>query len=421
MNEFIGWCKARGYKFDGLEITCPPGNCGNGIYSTTTFRAGRPIITLPEYDMINSALVVDLPFYRKKMAKFTEKLKPMEILTMFFCFEDFETSAWSPYLKVLPKEFDTPAFKGIDYDVNTLPLSIRKFWVDQKKEISEISEKVGDHYEVRKKIVFQLRRLFPELTHDKILWAWHVVNTRCIFVENEEHDNVDNSDGDTIAVIPYVDMLNHDPQKYQGVAIHEKRNGRYVVQAKRQIMEGEQVFVCYGAHDNARLLVEYGFTLPNNLGAKVLIPQEVLLTLAKIAGIAVTREHEMVLEEVGLPSHLYATDEGPSWSLRTNVRVMLLEHWQMANGRWKKIIYSHDPIDEEVDQKIDEKLEIMLKELRNGVVEKTKKMPKDVQWMWEEQVKVCDVAIESFGTNDSSQKPRSPVEKGEDKEKGSEE
>lgn len=382
MNEFINWCKARGYKFDGLEIICPPGNCGNGIYATTGFRTGRPIITLPEHDMINSALIVDLPFYRKKLAKVNQKLKPIEILTMFFSFEDLEQSAWSPYLKVLPKTFDTPAFKGIDYDVNTLPLSIRKYWVDQKKEIEEVSEK--------------LRRLFPELAHDKILWAWHIVNTRCIFVENEEHDNVDNTDGDTIAVIPYVDMLNHDPEKYQGVALHEKRNRRYVVQAKRQIQEGEQIFVCYGAHDNARLLVEYGFTLPKNLGAKVIVPQEVLLTLAKIAGLQVTREHEMVLEEVGLPSHLYATDEGPSWSLRTNVRVMLLEHWQMANGRWKKIIYSHDPIDEEVDQRIDEKLDIMLKELRNGVVEKMKKMPIEVKWMWEEQVNVCNVAVESL-------------------------
>ena len=142
MDEFIKWCKGRGYSFDGLEITCPPGNCGNGIYATRSFRSGLPIITLPEYDMINSALVLDLPFYRKKMANVNEKLKPMEILTMFFCFEDFEQSAWSPYLKVLPKEFDTPAFKRIDYDVNTLPLSIRKYWIDQKKEISDISEKV---------------------------------------------------------------------------------------------------------------------------------------------------------------------------------------------------------------------------------------------------------------------------------------
>uniref|UniRef100_A0A8R1I267 SET domain-containing protein n=1 Tax=Caenorhabditis japonica TaxID=281687 RepID=A0A8R1I267_CAEJA len=288
-------------------------------------------------------------------------------------------------MKILPKVFDTPAFKGTEYDTATLPLSIRKYWVDQKKEISEISEK--------------LMKLFPELQYDKILWAWHVTNTRCIFVENEEHDNVDNSDGDTIAVIPFVDMLNHDPIKFQGVALHEKLNGRYVVQAKRQIMGGEQVFVCYGPHDNTRLLVEYGFTLPENLNTKVLIPQEVLITLAKIAGIEVTKEHERVLTEVGLPSHLYATDEGPSWSLKNNVRVMLLEHWQMANGRWKKIIYSHDPIEDDVAAKIDEKLKIMLKELREGVAEKTKKMPSEVQWMWEEQVKVCDAAIAHFDKN----------------------
>lgn len=60
---------------------------------------------------------------------------------------------------------------------------------------------------------------------------------------------------------------------FQGVALHEKVNGRYIVQAKRQIMQGEEVYVCYGPHDNARLLVEYGFTLPVNMNAKVLIPQ----------------------------------------------------------------------------------------------------------------------------------------------------
>ncbi|CAI2322564.1 unnamed protein product [Caenorhabditis sp. 36 PRJEB53466] len=387
MNEFLSWCKARGYQFDGFEITCPPGNCGNGIYARKDVRVGKPFIIIPETDMINAALVVDLPFYRKILTKIDQKLKPMEILTLFFAFEDMEQSAWSPYLKVLPKTFDTPAFKGTEYDTASLPLSIRSYWINQKKEIADISEK--------------LLKWYPELSRDKILWAWHVVNTRCIFVENEEHNNVDNTDGDTIAVIPFVDMLNHDPDKFQGVALHEKPNGRYVVQAKRQIMEGDQVFVCYGPHDNARLLVEYGFTLPENLNAKVLIPQEVLITLAKIAGIKVTREHERVLEEVGLASHLYATDEGPSWSLRTNVRVLLLEHWQIANGRWKKIIYSHEPIEEEVGKQIDEKLVIMLTELRNGVFEKTKNMPQDVQWMWKDQLKVCETAVASF--NDETQ------------------
>lgn len=142
MDDFLHWCTARGYRFDGLEITKPPGNCGHGIFATADFRCGKAIIVIPETDMINAGLVVDLPFYRKLLANVELKLKPMEILTLFFSFEDPENSAWSPYLKVLPKDFDTPAYKGIDYDTNTLPLSIRKYWVDQKKEISEITEKV---------------------------------------------------------------------------------------------------------------------------------------------------------------------------------------------------------------------------------------------------------------------------------------
>ncbi|CAI5438590.1 unnamed protein product [Caenorhabditis angaria] len=382
MEEFVKWAKGRGYQFDGLEITKPPGNCGNGIYATRNFRPENIMISIPEYDMITAGLVIDLPFYRKLTKNIEEKMKPMEILTMFFCFEDLEKSAWSPYLKVLPQTFDTPAFQKIDYNLQELPLEIRKYWIDQKLEIEQITTK--------------LLRLFPELTADKILWAWHVVNTRCIFVENIEHDKVDNSDGDTIAVIPFVDMLNHDPTEFQGIALHEKVNGQYVVRAKKSVSEGDQIFVCYGPHSNTRLLIEYGFTVPGNMNTKVLIPKEVLVTLAKIAEIKVTREHEMILDEVGLPSHLYATDEGPSWALKNNIRILLLEHWQMANSRWKKIIYSHDPIEEEVENIIEEKLKIILTELKNGIVEKAKKMPKTVSWMWEDQIRVCETAIKSL-------------------------
>jgi hypothetical protein len=28
--------------------------------------------------------------------------------------------------------------------------------------------------------------------------------------------------------------------------------------------KGEQVFICYGSHSNAKLLTEYGFVIPNN-------------------------------------------------------------------------------------------------------------------------------------------------------------
>lgn len=49
------------------------------------------------------------------------------------------------------------------------------------------------------------------LSKERFLWAWHVVNTRCIYVENKHDPLLDNSSGDTIVVVPFVDLLNHSP------------------------------------------------------------------------------------------------------------------------------------------------------------------------------------------------------------------
>lgn len=91
---------------------------------------------------------------------------------------------------------------------------------------------------------------------------------------------------DTIAVIPFVDMLNHDPSAqvcwqwmlprltvnlapFQCLATFERYKNKYVVRASHYVHDDQQVTVCYGPHDNARLWIEYGFTLPNNPNGKV--------------------------------------------------------------------------------------------------------------------------------------------------------
>ena len=59
-------------------------------------------------------------------------------------------------------------------------------------------------------ITLQLSKIDALLDENRLNWAWHLVNTRCIFYESAEHALVDSATGgDTIAVIPMLDFLNH--------------------------------------------------------------------------------------------------------------------------------------------------------------------------------------------------------------------
>ncbi|CAJ0561438.1 unnamed protein product, partial [Mesorhabditis spiculigera] len=49
-----------------------------------------------------------------------------------------------------------------------------------------------------------------------------------------------------------------------------------------------------------------------------------LVALAMKAGVEVSDRHVKALEEAAQPSTIYASDEGPSWSLRTNMQILLM-------------------------------------------------------------------------------------------------
>jgi hypothetical protein len=53
----------------------------------------------------------------------------------------------------------------------------------------------------------------------------------------------------------------------------DRKSHSYIVRAEhRTLMAGQQLFVCYGAHDNAQLWIEYGFRVDENPFNRVNIP-----------------------------------------------------------------------------------------------------------------------------------------------------
>jgi len=59
---------------------------------------------------------------------------------------------------------------------------------------------------------------------------------------------------------PFIDLINHSDD---GCDIGETQAG-FFVKADRAYDQGTEISICYGAHNNDFLLVEYGFTLASN-------------------------------------------------------------------------------------------------------------------------------------------------------------
>ncbi|KHJ85261.1 hypothetical protein OESDEN_15016, partial [Oesophagostomum dentatum] len=288
--------------------------------------------------------------------------------------------------------FTTPAYLGQIIDAADLPASVRDFWCTQQKDLQEMWKRIHE--------------VVPRIPHEKFLWAWHVVNTRCIYVENKPHPSIDNSAGDTLAVIPFVDMLNHEPLA-KGIAMFDRYSNTYIVRASHCVLEDEQVTVCYGPHDNARLWMEYGFTLPDNPNGKVLLEHALFIALAKKVGVNVSPLHEEALREAGLPCSLYLSDEGPSWALRVNMKILMLSPSDIK--RWREIVYTERPrpaslcsLDDE-ELELDEQemaelrtLEQIISELRQAVASRMNAAPQETQWIWKEQLVIVDVVLSSF-------------------------
>jgi len=118
-----------------------------------------------------------------------------------------------------------------------------------------------------------------EFTLDDALWAFSMVRSRSLAVPELEDDNISTGNGMPLALIPGLDLLNHafgSGTKLQLVigdsngASEKSESSKWVVTSSDSILEGEEVFLSYGDDkDNWKLLLTYGFAVPNNPNAVV--------------------------------------------------------------------------------------------------------------------------------------------------------
>lgn len=299
--------------------------------SKASLQEGQVIISLPESCLLTTDTVI-----RSSVGPYIKKWKPpvspLLALCTFLVSERHagSHSLWKSYLDILPKSYTCPVCLEPEV-VDLLPGPLRAKAEEQRARVQDLFASSRDFFST-------LQPLFAEsvesiFSYHAFLWAWCTVNTRAVFLKSRRQECL-SSEPDTCALAPFLDLLNHSPHVQVKAAFNEKTRC-YEIRTASRCRKHQEVFICYGPHDNQRLLLEYGFVAFGNPHACVPVSGEMLLKYLPPADKQVHKKLS-ILEDHGFTGNLTFGWDGPSWRLLTALKLLCLEAERFTS--WKKVL-----------------------------------------------------------------------------------
>ncbi|KAM9565999.1 SET domain-containing protein 4 isoform 2-T4 [Guaruba guarouba] len=278
------WLKDRGFEDSNLRPAEFLGT-GRGLMTTKALQAGDLIISLPEKCLLTTGTVLS-SCLGEYIMKWKPPVSPLIALCTFLIAEKHigEKSPWKPYIDVLPKTYTCPVC--LEHDA---PL------------FAESTETI--------------------FNYSALEWAWCTINTRTIYMKHSQRECF-SLEPDVYALAPYLDLLNHSPNVQVKAAFNEQTRS-YEIRTNSQCKRYEEVFICYGPHDNQRLLLEYGFVAMDNPHSSVYVSSDTLLKYfppldkQRNAKLSILRDHDFL-------ENLTFGWDGPSWRLLTALKLLSL-------------------------------------------------------------------------------------------------
>ncbi|KAJ7320560.1 hypothetical protein JRQ81_020071 [Phrynocephalus forsythii] len=309
------WLKERGYEDSKLR-PAEFSETGRGLLTTKSLQAEDLVIALPEKCLLTTDTVLNT------------------LCTFLIAEKCGQTkSPWKPYLNLLPETYTCPVC--LDYKtVDLLSEPLRRQAYEQRKRVQELFVSSQPFFS-------SLQPLFPKnlksvFNYHAFRWAWCTINTRTVYMKPSQRGCF-SKDPDIYALAPFLDLLNHNPAVQVKAAFNEKTKC-YEITTLSTCKKYEEVFICYGPHDNQRLLLEYGFVAHNNPHSTVHVTTAMLLKYTAPED----KQRPMklsILQENKLLDDLTFSWEGPSWKLLTTLKILSLEADQFPS--WRKVLLGH--------------------------------------------------------------------------------
>ncbi|XP_005375769.1 PREDICTED: SET domain-containing protein 4 isoform X2 [Chinchilla lanigera] len=357
---------------------------------------GQMIISLPESCLLTTDTVI-----RSSLGAYITKWKPPPSPLLALCTflvsqrHAGEQSVWKPYLDVLPKSYTCPVCLEPEV-ANLLPEPLKTKAEEQRTSVQEFFASSRDFFS-------SLQPLFEEaidtvFSYSALLWAWCTVNTRAVYLRARRRACL-SSEPDTCALAPYLDLLNHSPSVQVKAAFNEE-TGCYGIRTASSCRKHEEVFICYGPHDNHRLLLEYGFVSPCNPHACVYVSREILVKYLPSVDKQMNKKIS-ILKEHGFLENLTFGWDGPSWRLLTALKLLCLEAEKFAC--WTKVLLGEviSDTNEKTSLNIAQKICYYLLEETTAALQKDEKVSLInqlalVETLWTEELKILKAAAETL-------------------------
>ncbi|XP_067951069.1 SET domain-containing protein 4-like isoform X2 [Watersipora subatra] len=225
---------------------------GRGLQTLKDIEPGETLIALPKSLLITTSVALQLDELNQAVSRSELKPTPVELMCAFLLSEKrkLTRSGWYEYLDSLPETFTTLLCIHSE-DVQLLDAGLAEKYQSMLSKYEEV------------KNIFA--RVIGDVSYTEFLWAWHVTNTRCVFMNQPTLSDVRTTpdDLDNFALAPFLDLLNHSPNAMAEYG-YNSETGCFQIVTHEGYSKYDQVFIPYSSHSNRALLLEYGFCIPGN-------------------------------------------------------------------------------------------------------------------------------------------------------------
>ncbi|XP_011548522.3 SET domain-containing protein 4 [Plutella xylostella] len=366
------WLAAQGLCRNDKLVLASFNDTGRGVMTKRKIYPGEELLNMPLNLTINVTTVLmdktfNQIFCENKMdclQKYKQSLSFQSLLAFYLVYHKVQESQslWYLYLKSLPKEYTVPYF---------LPKDVQNC-LDAKMQsvISKQSDVIDSSYNIFNNILNNnfskndiLSKLKESYSRNLYEWAYFTVNTRCVYMDLTKVVDMNNyqhsllnliNDNTKIALCPYLDMINHSPKARNETKLILNSCSdninldnldkdlfsdiRFSIYTNNTFEPFTQVFICYGDSYNVKLLMEYGFILPNNELDYIPFDFDVVELYLKMKELKLSKDQITFIQNHGLNKDLYVDQKGLSFNFYA--LLMVVKFYYKQNSDVSRIIYS---------------------------------------------------------------------------------